>query len=428
MPNRIFVTQDRCTGCSACAKVCPVTCIDMVARPAEDKAKGVKWPKLAIINEEKCIFCGACVTVCNDLGDKAKKPDIFHAITMEKETVVSSTPAIDPALYKGIWCFAEMRHGQLVPTIYELLHVAGSMNETLKEEISAILIGSGVEKHAQDIIEHGADKVYVIDHPIFENFVDEAYGAVLTDLIQKEKPNKFLLPASIIGRSFASRVAIMANTGITADATEFSVDPKTRMMHATRPSFGGNLMATILCEKHRPEMATVRPMSFPRAPKQAGRQGKVIKVAVDPAALNIRSKFKQYIPEESKQQDIASADRIVAGGLGLGKADGMKLIEELAQLLDAAVGASRVIVDKGWVPYRHQIGLTGRTVRPKLYIAAGISGAIQHLAGMSSSEFIVAINKDPQAPIMPLANLSIEGDLYEILPAVIAELKKLKGL
>jgi electron transfer flavoprotein alpha subunit len=427
MPNRIFVKNERCIGCSACAKICPVTCIDMVVRPAEDKAKGVKWPKLAIIDEARCIFCNACVEVCDQLGEKAGKPDIFHAIVMEKEQVVSTGPAIDPTQYKGVWCYAEVRHGKLVPTIFELLHVAAQMNETLKEGVSVVLIGSKVEPFAQEIIEHGADKVYVIDEPIFENFVDEAYGAALTELILQEKPNKLLLPASTIGRSFASRVAITAKTGITADATEFSIDPKTGMMHATRPSFGGNLMATILCEKHRPEMATVRPMSFPRSPRVAGRQGKIMKVKVDPSKWNIRAKFKQFVPEESKQVDIASAEKIVSGGLGLGKPDGFKLIEELANVIGAAVGASRAVVDKGWIPYRHQVGLTGRTVRPKLYIACGISGAIQHLAGMSSSEFIVAINKDPQAPMMSLANLAVEGDLYEIIPALIKELQALKN-
>ena len=236
-----------------------------------------------------------------------------------------------------------------------------------------------------------------------------------------------MLPASTIGRSFASRVAITAGTGITADATEFSIDPKTRMMHATRPSFGGNLMATILCEKQRPEMATVRPMSFARAPRVEGRQGKILKVTVDPTKWNVRTKFKQYVPEQSKQEDITSADRIVSGGLGLGNSDGFKLVEELANEMHAAVGASRAVVDKGWIPYRHQVGLTGRTVRPKLYIACGISGAIQHLAGMSSSEFIVAINKDGAAPIMSIANLAVEGDLYEIIPALIKELKALKN-
>jgi electron transfer flavoprotein alpha subunit len=427
MGNRIYVIQDKCTGCTACVKACPVDCIDMVGRPEEDKARGVKWPKLAIIEEERCVFCGACVDVCNNLGEKTKKPDLFYAIVMEKEEVVPTTPVLDPALYKGVWCYAEQRHGKIVPTIYELLHLGRQLAGTLKEELCAVLIGHNVVPCAQDLIDRGADRVYVLDNPVFEQFVDELYAMALTDLIKQEKPNKLLMPASTIGRSFASRVAILAHTGITADATELVIDPKTGFLHATRPSFGGNLMATILCEKHRPEMATVRPMSFPRAPKMPGRQGKIIKVPVDPSKWKIRTKFVSFVPEQSQVQDIASAEIIVSGGAGLGKADGFKLIEELAIALGGAVGASRKAVDAGWIAYRHQVGLTGRTVRPKIYIAAGISGQIQHLAGMSSSDFIVAINKDPAAPIMQLANLALEGDLYEILPLLIQQLKALKN-
>ena len=404
-----------------------MTCIDMVNRPAEDKAKGVKWPKLAVIEEEKCIFCGACVDTCNTLGEKSKKTDVFHAIVMEKETVTPTTPILDPTLFKGVWIYAEVRHGKLQSTAYELLHIGRKLAGELQEELSAVVIGHNIASAAQDLIEHGADKVYVFDDPMFAQFVDETYALALTELIKQEKPNKLLMPASTIGRSFGSRVAISANTGITADATELGIDPKTRILDATRPSFGGNLMATILCEKHRPEMATVRPMSFPRAEKQPGRQGKVIPVKIDMSKWKIREKFIDFVAEKSETQDIASAEIIVSGGRGLGKAEGFQLIEEFAKLLGGAVGASRAVVDAGWIPYRHQVGLTGRTVRPKLYIAAGISGAIQHLAGMSSSEFIVAINKDPQAPMMQIANLGVEGDLYEILPLVIAEIKKLKG-
>src|SRR5882762_359778 len=305
MPNRIYVIQDRCTGCTACAKVCPVTCIDMVGRPAEDKAKGVKWPKLAIIDEEKCIFCGACVDTCNQLGEKAKKADIFHAIVMEKETVTPTTPVLDPTLFKGVWCYAEQRHGKIMPTIYELLYIGRKLADDLKEELSAVLIGHKVTESAQDLIDHGADRVYVFDDPMFDQFVDEAYSLALTELIKQEKPNKLLMPASTIGRSFGSRVAISANTGITADATELGIDPKSKILDATRPSFGGNLMATILCEKHRPEMATVRPMSFPRAPKTPGRQGKIIPVKFDASKWKIQAKFIAFVPEISEVQDIA---------------------------------------------------------------------------------------------------------------------------
>ncbi len=424
MPNEIFIIKERCTGCGSCVKVCPVNCISMSDR----NEAGVKWKKLAVIDVNKCVFCNACVEDCDRLFEKTKvkMPDtqVFHAIVMHKEEVKVN---IDTASYKGVWCYAEQRHGKIMPTIYELLHVGLQMAKDLNEELSVVLIGHNVAGSAQEIIEHGADKVYVLDHPVFEHFVDEVYTYALTELIKNEKPNKLLMPASIIGRSFSSRVAISAQTGITADATEIAVDKKTRMMHATRPSFGGNLMATILCEKHRPEMATIRPMSFPRAPKQAGRQGKIVNVAVDPSKWNIRTKFVRFDPEKGEAIDITAAEKIVAGGRGLGKPDGFKLIEELANTIGAAVGASRPTVDAGWIPYRHQVGLTGRTVRPKLYIACGISGQIQHLAGMSSAEVVVSVNKDPDVPLMKLATLSVEGDLYELIPLIIKEIQKARG-
>ncbi|HRY29153.1 MAG TPA: FAD-binding protein [Elusimicrobiota bacterium] len=424
MPNSIFVTKERCTGCTACVKACPVSCITMVDR---DPNEGVKWRKLAVIDEVKCVFCNACVEVCDNLGAKSAHKDLFNAITMTKETATSTGPAIDTSLYKGVWVYAEVRHGKLVPTIYELLSLAQKLAGTLGEDISAVLIGKDVARHAQDIIDHGADKVYVLDHPCFENFVDELYTQAFADLILKEKPNKLLLPASTLGRSFASRLAISAKTGITADATELTIDPKTRLLHATRPSFGGNLMATILCEKQRPEMATVRPMSFPRSEKKPGRQGKTIPVPVDPSKFKQRTRFVKYEPEQGEEQDISAADVIVAGGRGVGGAAGFKPIEALAKILGGAVGASRAAVDAGWITYRHQVGLTGRTVRPKLYIAAGISGQIQHLAGMNSSDVIVCVNKDPEAPLMKLATLSIEADLFEFIPALVKELEKRKG-
>jgi electron transfer flavoprotein alpha subunit len=333
---------------------------------------------------------------------------------------------VKPEDHKNVWVFAEVRHGKLMPTAYELLNVGKTLSKDLNEKLCAILIGKGVSSFAQDLIEHGADKVYVIEHDALAEFIDETYANLLVDLLIKEKPNKFLLPASIIGRSFGSRVAILANTGITADATELNINKeKGNILNAIRPSFGGTLMATIQCIRgHRPEMATVRPMVFEQAPKEAGRQGEIVKVPVDLSKYKIRERHVRFEADKNEEADISQANIIVSGGYGLGSADGFKPLVSLAKRLGAAIGASRRAVDAGWITYKHQVGLTGRVVRPKLYIAAGISGQIKHLAGMNSSENIVCINKDPEAPLMKLATYSVQGDVFEIVSALEKELER----
>jgi electron transfer flavoprotein alpha subunit len=347
---------------------------------------------------------------------------------MSSEQNILAIP-IKPEDHKNVWIFAEVRHGKLMTTAFELLNVGRQLANDLGEKLVAVVMGKNVGQHAQALIEHGADKVFVIDHESLEQFVDELYANVIQELIIKEKPNKFLLPASIIGRSFGSRVAVMANTGITADATELNINKeKNNVLNAIRPSFGGTLMATILCIRgHRPEMATVRPMVFTPSDRQAGRTGEIENVAVDPSKYKSREKHLRYEAEKDEEIDISSANVIVAGGYGLGGKEGFQPLADLAKTMGGAVGASRRAVDAGWIPYRHQVGLTGRVVRPKLYIAVGISGQIQHLAGMNSSEAIVCINNDPEAPLMKLATFAVQGDFKEIVPAIRKELEGPNG-
>jgi len=247
---------------------------------------------------------------------------------------------------------------------------------------------------------------------------------VLTDLIQKEKPEIVLMGATVIGRSFASRVAARLGTGLTADCTELAIDLKTRQLLQTRPAFGGNIMATITTPHNRPQMATVRHKVFKKAVKQGNRQGEIIKESVEGKNLSLRTKLLDMVQDLTQTVNLADADIIVSGGRGLGGPENFHIIEELACTLGGAVGASRAAVDAGWIPYSHQVGQTGRTVCPKIYIACGISGAIQHLVGMQSSDIIVAINKDPNAPIFKVATYGIEGDLFQIVPALTKRLKE----
>lgn len=334
--------------------------------------------------------------------------------------------------YKGVWCCAEIRHGTLSPAIFELLYAGRNLASQLGEPLSAVLCGHGVKKWAQELIEAGADKVYVLDHPALEHFVDEAHAQAIASAVNQGKPHVVLLSASTIGRSLASRLAATLHTGSAADATELTVGSVTNgsthhQVRATRPTHGGNLFCTVVFPKTRPAVISVRPMVFPRAERTPGKTGEALDVSVNPSEWNLKTKFIQFTPEENTEIDIASADKIVSGGRGLGNAQGFETIRALAKTLGAAVGASRAAVDAGWIPYRHQVGLTGRTVRPKLYVACGISGQVQHLAGMGQSETIVAINKDPDCPMMKVASLSIEADLYEFIPLVIEELKKAKN-
>ncbi|MBO7611580.1 MAG: electron transfer flavoprotein subunit alpha [Elusimicrobia bacterium] len=400
MANKLNIDLSKCVGCGACESACPFGAISL---------KDGK----AAVNAETCRFCGSCVQACP-----------VSAITMQKEEVKD---AVDKSLYKGVWVYAEQRHGEISSVVYELLNKGSELAKTLNVSLSAILIGSNISAKAQDLINRGADKVYVYDDPILAEFQDDPYSCILADLIKEEKPEIVLMGATNIGRSFASRVAAKIYTGLTADCTALEIDPETRNLMQTRPAFGGNIMATILTPRHRPQMATVRHKVFKEAKVQEGRTGEVINKTVDAQKVINRTKFIGFFKDQTADVNISDADIIVSGGRGLGNPEGFKLIKELADLLGGAVGASRAAVDSDWIPYSHQVGQTGRTVAPKIYIACGISGQIQHMVGMSSSDTIIAINKDKDCPMMQTATYSLVGDLYEIIPAIIKEIKNIKG-
>ena len=387
----IGIILEKCTGCTLCVKACPFDAIKI-----ENKK--------AIIDLDKCTLCGACVEVCK-----------FDAIFLEKETKPKEDIVDDS---KGVWVFAEQKKGVVQSVAFELLGKARELADKLNTEVAAVLLGDGVAKQADELIHRGADKVYLVEAKELKNFQDEPYTEVLVKLIQKYKPNILLSGATSIGRSLIARVAINIKAGLTADCTGLDIDPEKNILLQTRPAFGGNIMATIISPNYRPQMATVRHKVMKEAQPDKSRKGEVIKESFDKKVLVSRTKVLDIVDDITSAVNLTEADIIVSGGRGIREAKNFALIEELAKVLGAAVGASRATVDAGWIPYSHQVGQTGRTVCPKIYIACGISGQIQHLVGMQSSKIIVAINSDPSAPIFKVATYGIVGDVFEVVPAL----------
>jgi electron transfer flavoprotein alpha subunit len=391
----IEIIQEKCVGCMLCVKACPFGAISVEN-------------KLAVIDFDRCTLCGACLDACK-----------FDAILLRKQEYQTK----DIGSYKGVWVVAEQNKGIVQSITYELLGKGKELAEKLDVELSAVLMGDNIEEKADELFHRGAQKVYVVDSPKLAHYQNEPYSNILIELINEYKPEIVLCGATSTGRSLISRVAVKIDAGLTADCTGLDIDQEKNLLLQTRPAFGGNIMATIICPHHRPQMSTVRHKVMKEAEIDRSQKGQVIKKTYSEKLLSSRTKILDIIEEEGQKINISEADIIVSGGRGLGKPESFSLLHELADTIGGAVGASRAAVDADWIAYSHQVGQTGKTVCPKIYIACGISGQIQHLAGMSSADIIIAINKDPDAPIFKVANYGIVGDLFEIIPALTKKLK-----
>ncbi|HHZ02891.1 MAG TPA: 4Fe-4S binding protein [Tissierellia bacterium] len=389
----INIIKDKCVGCRRCIAACPFGAIEVV-------------DKKAVIGE-KCTLCGSCTESCK-----------FNAIIFERDEVEN----IDLSEYKGIWVFAEQRYGQLKNVSLELLGKARELAEVIKVKVTAVVLGHKIDSLGKELIAYGADEVLIIDEEWLNDFNDHIYGEIMVNLIEEYKPEIVLIGATSRGRSLAPHISSTVKTGLTADCTSLDMDLEKRLLVQTRPAFGGNLMAEIVCPYHRPQMATVRPKVFKPLKPDYMKQGKIIKVKKDPI-----EGFVKLIRNIDNEEGInlSDAEIIVSVGRGIGSEKNIRLAQELADALGGTLGSSRPLVDIGWMPYSRQVGQTGKTVAPKIYIACGISGAIQHLAGLADIETIIAINSDPDAPIFKIANYGIVGDVSEILPLVT---EKIKGL
>lgn len=388
----INIMKDKCVGCKKCVNACPFNAIEIIDKKAEIKPN--------------CTLCGSCVSSCK-----------FNAINFVKDEVEKK----DISHYKGIWIFAEQRYGKLKGVALELVGQGKKLGEELNVNVTAIVLGDNITHLGEELIAYGADEVLLMDAPWLKDFNDHIYGEIMIELIEEYKPEIVLIGATSNGRSLAPHISSTLQTGLTADCTILEIDREQRLLLQTRPAFGGNLMATIVCPDNRPQMATVRPKVFKSLKPNYDREGKII---VLPVRAQIKS-FVQKIRHIDNEQgaNITDADIIVSVGKGIGNANNIKLAQELSSILGGAIGATRAVVDSGWLPYSQQVGQTGKTVAPNLYIAIGISGAIQHVAGLADIETIVAINSDPEAPIFKVAHYGIVGDCKEILPLLIQELK-----
>jgi electron transfer flavoprotein alpha subunit/NAD-dependent dihydropyrimidine dehydrogenase PreA subunit len=395
----IFIDDEVCTGCGNCVDNCLFVGIEII----DDKA----------ILTENCTFCGACLDSCP-----------VNAILIEREEF--QVQKIDISQYKGVWVIAEHYKNEINPVVLQLLGKGGDLAKELEVELTLVILGYELDDQLNELSLYGPDRIIYIQSPLLKHYYSDLYAQALTELITENKPEIVLIGATPTGRDFAPRVAKRLNAGLTADCTGLEIDQNSRNLLQTRPTFGGSLMATIRTPNSRPQMATVRPGIFKALEKQ-DKLTQVRKIDYKFRERDLVTRIVKVVEKQRSSVNLEDADIIVAGGRGVGSIEKFKIIEELAEVLGAELGGSRVTVELNWLEQDRQIGQTGKTVSPKLYIACGISGAIQHIVGMQNSEIIVAINKDRKAPIFKIAHYSIIGDLHEIVPALIEEIKRTKS-
>lgn len=395
---KAMIDRLKCTVCGVCEGVCPVSAITV--------------GETAVEVSDDCTLCGMCVDTCE-----------FGAISLPE---VGTGPAADLASYSGIWVYAEWREGVVHKVSHELLSAGRKLADKRGVPLAAVLLGSDLQEGlSEELIAYGADEVHVVDRVELTHFSDEAYANALVHLVREKKPEILLAGATSMGRSFIPRVAALLETGLTADCTELDISEEGLLLQ-TRPAFGGNVMATIICPNKRPQMATVRPKVM-KPEKRDGHTGRINVTVLPDECFRRRIEVLEVIPEKDQTAKLTEADVIISGGRGLRKAENFALIEDVAQLFGGAVGASRGAVEEGWIAPSHQVGQTGRTVAPTLYMAVGLAGAIQHVVGMQGSQVIVAVNKDPNAPIFDVATYGVVADLFEFVPAFSRKIKAERG-